>query len=161
MSSPSTMSIAPARFPGDADAVRGLFAEYVESLGIDLSFQDVNAELAGLPGKYAAPGGTILLARDAARHPVACVALRPLAQAGQCEMKRLYVRPAARGHDLGRRLAQAIISAARDAGYARLLLDTLAPMRSAQKLYAALGFREIAPYYENPVPGTMYMALDL
>jgi GNAT superfamily N-acetyltransferase len=161
MPMPTTISIAPARWPDDVAAVQGLFQEYVESLGVDLSFQDVDAEFAELPGKYAPPGGMILIARDGAGQAVGCVALRPLAQAGACEMKRLYVRPAGRGQNLGRQLAEAIIAHARLSNYKRMLLDTLAPMRAAQALYASLGFRPTAPYYDNPLPGTRYLALDL
>jgi putative acetyltransferase len=161
MSNSSTISIAPVRLPDDIDIVRRFFVEYIDSLGIDLSFQDVDAELADLPGKYAPPAGMILIARDSAEYPVGCVALRPLPEPGACEIKRLYVRPQARGQDLGRRLAEGIIAYARDANYARILLDTLASMHAAQKLYASLGFRPTAPYYDNPVPGTLYLALDL
>ena len=161
MTEAPSVSIAPARFPDDTDIVRRLFAEYIDSLRVDLSFQDVDAELADLPGKYAPPAGMILIARDNADYPVGCVALRPLPEPAACEMKRLYVRPQARGQDLGRRLAEQIIAYAREAKYARILLDTLASMHAAQKLYASLGFRPTAPYYANPMPGTLYLALDL
>ncbi|MGB3747284.1 MAG: GNAT family N-acetyltransferase [Rhodanobacter sp.] len=155
------IAIAPASLPDDVDTVRELFTEYVDSLGIDLSFQDVATELAQLPGKYAPPRGVILLARDGAGATPGCVALRPWPQPGVCEIKRLYVRPAARGHALGRQLAEAAIAWAVRAGYVRVLLDTLASMVAARQLYVALGFRPVAPYYDNPLPGTLYMALEL
>jgi ribosomal protein S18 acetylase RimI-like enzyme len=157
----SQISIAPARFPDEAELVRQLFTEYVDSLGIDLSFQDVDTELADLPGKYAPPHGTVLIARTDAGDAVGAVALRPLAAPGICEIKRLYVRPHARQRNAGRLLAEAIISAARTTGYTRALLDTLPSMQAAQALYASLGFRPTEPYYSNPVPGTVYLALDL
>ena len=160
MTSP-VLTIARAIKPADIADVRVLFAEYITGLGVDLSFQDVAAELAGLPGKYAPPAGAVLLARDAVGQPVGCVALRPLAISKTCEIKRLYVRPQARGHDHGRSLAIEILRVAKAAGYQRAVLDSLAPMRAAQKLYASLGFRQVAPYYDNPVPGAIYMALDL
>jgi putative acetyltransferase len=156
-----SICISPARLPDDIDTVRQLFMEYIESLGIDLSFQDVDAELADLPGKYTSPAGMILVARNGAEQPVGCVALRPMPETDACEIKRLYVRPEARGQDLGRRLAQSIIAYATEAGYSRILLDTLASMQAAQQLYASLGFQSTAPYYDNPVPGTVYLALDL
>lgn len=140
--------------------MRDLFREYIDSLRTDLTFQDVDRELADLPGKYAPPHGTVLLAWDAER-AVGCIALRPLAADGTCEMKRLYVRPEARGRDLGRQLAVALIAHGRTTGYRRMVLDTLAPMSAAQALYATLGFRPTAPYYDNPLPGTQYLALDL
>ena len=155
------MTIAPASFPDDAALVRQLFTEYIDSLGVDLSFQDVDTELADLPGKYAPPGGTVLLARDGSGDAVGAVALRPVALPGTCEIKRLYVRPTARHQNIGRRLAEAIVSAARTMGYRRAVLDTLPTMRTAQALYASLGFRPTEPYYPNPVPDTLYLALDL
>lgn len=161
MSATSTIDIAPARLPDETAIVRELFLEYVDSLGIDLSFQDVAAELAQLPGKYAPPRGAILIARDGAGSVQGCVALRPWSEPGTCEIKRLYVRPAARGQALGRRLAEAVIAAAARAGYVRVLLDTLASMTAARQLYVALGFRPVAPYYDNPLPDTLYMALEL
>jgi ribosomal protein S18 acetylase RimI-like enzyme len=161
MPASSRLAIVSAHFPGDAGIVRALFAEYIDSLGIDLSFQDAAAELAGLPGRYTPPGGAVLLARDAAGQVQGCVALRPWTVQGTCEIKRLYVRPAARGQALGRRLAEAVIELARQAGYTRVLLDTLATMHAARRLYAELGFQPVASYYDNPLPGTAYMALDL
>lgn len=161
MPKPLSIAIASARWPADGGLVRGLFREYIDSLGVDLAFQEVDTELAELPGKYAKPGGEILIARAGNGNALGCVALRPAAADGACEMKRLYVRPAGRGQSLGRRLAEAVIAQARAAGYRRMLLDTLAPMREAQALYASLGFKPIPPYYENPLPGARYMALDL
>jgi putative acetyltransferase len=155
------ITIAHATTSDDVAVVRALFTEYIAGLGIDLSFQDVEAELADLPGKYAPPTGAILLARDSAGLPVGCVALRPSAASGACEIKRLYVRPEARGHDLGRRLATEILSFAQEVGYKRVMLDTLAPMQTAQALYTSLGFQSTAAYYDNPMPGTIYMARDL
>jgi ribosomal protein S18 acetylase RimI-like enzyme len=161
MSATSTIDIAAACLPDEIAIVRELFLEYMDSLGIDLSFQDVAAELAQLPGKYAPPRGAILIARDGAGSAQGCVALRPWSEPGTCEIKRLYVRPAARGQALGRRLAEAVIAAAARAGYVRVLLHTLASMTAARQLYVALGFRPVAPYYDNPLPGTLYMALEL
>jgi ribosomal protein S18 acetylase RimI-like enzyme len=155
------ISIAPAGFPADREAVLGLFREYVDGLGVDLSFQSVEAELADLPGKYAPPAGLILLARNDGGEPVGCIALRPLTAHGACEMKRLYVRPSARGTGLGRRLAEAVIARAATLGYVRMWLDTLTTMQPAQALYESLGFRDAEAYYENPLPGTRYLALDL
>ena len=155
------IGIAAARFPADREIVRRLFREYIDSLGVDLTFQDVALELKDLPGKYAPPRGQVLIARDGGGVAVGCVALRPAAAPDACEMKRLYVDPHARGHQLGRRLAEDIIGFAGRAGYRSMLLDTLATMQAAQRLYASLGFRAIAPYYDNPLPGAVYMALKL
>ena len=140
-------------------AVRKLVEEYVASLGIDLDFQEIDRELADLAAAYAPPGGRILIAL-AEGQAAGCVVLRPLGR-GACEMKRLYVRPAFRGTGLGRDLAVAVISTARDLGYERMRIDTLPQMAAARKLYAALGFREIEPYRFNPVPGTAFMELAL
>ena len=156
-----TTSIAEARGREDIHDVRQLFREYAAALDVDLSFQDFAAELADLPGKYAPPSGQIFIGRDQTGHPVGCVAVRPLGAAGECEMKRLFVRPEARGCDLGRRLAEAIIDYARNAGYARMRLDTLLSMRAARSLYASLGFQETDPYYESVIPDTVYLALEL
>ena len=136
--------------PGDADAVRGLIREYADGLGIDLSFQDLETELADPLEFY-----ELVLLADGG-----CVALRRLDEQ-TCEMKRLYVRPDARGTGLGRRLAEAAVAEARARGYRRLLLDTLPSMAEARALYESLGFRETEPYRFNPVPGTSFLELIL
>ena len=140
----------------DLAAVRELLHEYESSLGVSLDFQGFADELAELPGAYAPPGGALLVAPDAA----GCVALRRIDEQ-TCELKRLYVRPAWRGHGLGRQLTLAALDRARDLGYRHVRLDTLPGMESAQALYAELGFREIAPYRPNPVPGARFLELDL
>jgi ribosomal protein S18 acetylase RimI-like enzyme len=151
--------IRPAELPRDLDEVRSLFREYADSLGVDLGFQHFADEVADLPGKYRPPAGRLLLAWRGAE-AVGCVALRPL-DATTCEMKRLYVRPIARGGQLGRRLAERICHEAREAGYSKICLDTLPTMASAQALYRSLGFVAIEPYVFNPIPGTQFLALDL
>ena len=144
-------------------AVREIFQEYAQGLGIDLCFQQFDTELAELPGDYAEPRGALLLATvDGAL--AGCCALRPLDTAdypNASEMKRLYVRKAFRGFGLGRLLAEAILDAARQAGYASVLLDTLNEMNTARDLYADLGFEEIPPYYHNPISGAHYLKVDL
>ncbi len=152
--------IRDAIFPDDLSSVRGLFREYADSLDVDLCFQGFEAELGTLPGGYARPDGRLLLAVDERGAPIGCVALRPVAP-GACEMKRLYVRPIARGTGLGAALARAIVGAARDAGYARMCLDTLPSMLDARRLYDRLGFRPTDPYVHNPVPGALFLSLDL
>jgi len=149
--------------PEDFDATRAIFREYADGLGVDLCFQNFEAELAGLPGEYAAPAGHLLLALvDGAI--AGCGGYRALTDADQanaCEMKRLYVRPAFRRFGLGRRLAEVLMEEARRAGYSVMLLDTLDDMEAARELYASLGFVETAPYYFNPIPGAHYLRADL
>jgi ribosomal protein S18 acetylase RimI-like enzyme len=143
----------------DVASIAVLFREYADSLRIDLSFQHFEEELASLPGDYSEPRGTLLLGR-VADEGAGCVGLRPL-DGGVCEMKRLYVRPRFRGLNIGERLARAVIDAARSRKYERMRLDTLPSMTSARRLYASLGFVEIAPYRFNPVEGTSYFELAL
>lgn len=135
----------------DVELTRALFREYAESLGVDLSFQGFEEELAALPDGY----DVLLLAGEDG-----CVGVRRF-EAGVCEMKRLYVRPSARGSGLGRTLALAAVERARALGYRAMRLDTMPMMESAQALYASLGFVEIPPYRHNPVAGTRFMELDL
>jgi len=139
----------------DVDLVRTLFGEYAGSLGVDLAFQGFEAELAALPGGYDA----VLVARGAGE-PAGCVGVRPF-EDGVCEMKRLYLRPLARGTGLGRRLAEAAIARARELGYERMRLDTLPTMTAARKLYLSLGFVEVEPYRHNPVAGPAFLELRL
>ena len=152
------IDIVPATSEDHIATARRLFKEYEASLGIELTFQGFAQEVAGLPDAYAPPAGRLLLATGA--EPAGCVALRPL-DGGICEMKRLYVRPTARGARLGRRLAETVIREARAIGYARMRLDTLPSMKEAFALYQTLGFREIAPYYATPIVGTRFMELSL
>ena len=157
------IDLLPADTPALLDATRALFREYAVALGVDLCFQNFDAELAALPGEYAPPQGTLLLARVGGEL-AGCAALRPLHDvdyANACEMKRLYVRRAFRRFGLGRSLAQALIDEARRAGYSVLLLDTLDDMEAARGLYESLGFEEIPPYYFNPLPGAHYLKVDL
>jgi len=140
-------------------ACRELFTEYQRALGVSLCFQGFDAELAGLPGDYAPPRGRLVLAHVGGK-PAGCAALRPLFHR-DAEMKRLYVRPAHRAAGLGRLLALHIIGEARALGYETLKLDTLPQMTAAQRMYEKLGFRDTAPYNDNPVNGVRFMALDL
>lgn len=159
----NSLTLALATSPGDMHAAHTLFAEYAQQLGVDLAFQDFAQELATLPGDYDSPRGALLLAYvdDAL---AGCCALRPLDSsdyANAAEMKRLYVRKAFRGLGLGRELAAAALDAARQAGYAYVLLDTLDDMESARALYTELGFEEIPPYYHNPIAGAHYLKVDI
>jgi ribosomal protein S18 acetylase RimI-like enzyme len=139
--------------------IRQLFQEYAGTLDVDLGFQGFPQELAGLPGEYAPPRGRLLLGFEGDQ-PAGCVAVRPL-EAEVCEMKRLYVRPDFRGAGWGRRLALRAVEEAASEGYRRMRLDTLPAMAGAQALYQALGFRPIPAYRYNPVPGTVFLELDL
>ena len=136
-----------------------LFREYQEELDVDLCFQGFEEELATLPGRYAPPRGSILLARVDAE-VVGCVAVRPIAD-GICEMKRLFVRPPFRGRSIGRELAEAIIARSKSLGYGRMRLDTLVRLERANELYARLGFVRTDPYYDNPLDGVVYWELVL
>ncbi len=159
MAAATGLRIAEASGPADIAAARLLFEEYAASLGVDLAFQGFEEELATFPGSYAPPSGRLLLARDGSEF-AGCVALRRL-EAEVCEMKRLYVRAAFRGHGLGRMLAEAVTRNARALGYRRMRLDTLPTMASALVLYRQLGFREIPPYRSNPVVGSLFLELEL
>ncbi|GAC1355182.1 MAG: N-acetyltransferase [Variovorax sp.] len=186
MDTPTVALVTPGTLR-ELDATRRIFRDHADALGIDLAFQGFEQELASLPGDYTAPRGALLLALldagnappEASAAPSAAVLARgsgPPALVGGCcalrpfdtvdypnaaEMKRLYVRPAFRGLGLGRQLAEAILDAARAAGYASVLLDTLDEMETARMLYQDLGFVEVPPYYHNPVAGAHYFRVDI
>ena len=139
--------------------VRQFFRNYAAWLGVDLCFQNFEAEMASLPGAYAQPDGRLFYAERDGR-PAGCVGIRPFST-GLCELKRLYVEPSQRSFGIGRVLTMAAIKAAKEIGYRKLLLDTLPTMRVAVKLYRELGFKETPAYYQTPLEGTMFLALDL
>jgi ribosomal protein S18 acetylase RimI-like enzyme len=153
------LEILEARTDWEFTQVRMLFEEYAAELRVDLCFQNFENELQNIRTMYSAPSGCLLLARTGTAI-LGCVAYRPH-QDTICEMKRLYVRPSARGADVGRRLAGELIRRARAAGYTNMLLDTLRPLKAAHSLYQSLGFREVEPYYQNPLADVVYMELNL
>jgi ribosomal protein S18 acetylase RimI-like enzyme len=166
-------TIREALTPGDIALARALFVEYAQWLNVDLCFQGFDAELKRLPGAYAPPRGRLLVV-GLPGAAFGCIALRPLGQGGGCgnedagnadpsigEVKRLYVQPGHRGERWGHRLASTLIGHAIAIGYRELKLDTLGRMEEARALYAKLGFRECAAYYDNPLPDVVYMSLSL
>ncbi|MFN3401395.1 MAG: GNAT family N-acetyltransferase [Ferrovibrio sp.] len=154
------LSITAATTPDDIAAVRRLFLAYAQSLEFSLCFQGFDEELAGLPGKYAPEARGALLLAKVNGQAVGVVGLRDLGN-GIAEMKRLYIDPAGRGHNFGRALTDAVLAEARRFGYRALRLDTFPSMVAANRIYDTLGFRDIPPYYDNPLPGARYRELDL
>ncbi len=146
----------PVESPDDLDAVKSLFRAYVDWLGIDLSYQGFEEELAGMPGKYAPPRGALFAAKDATGRVIGCVGLRAFGDDGSCEMKRLYVSPEGRGSGAGSALIERVLAAANEAGYRDMLLDTLPSMTGAIKLYRAAGFEDVPAYYDTPVEDTVF-----
>jgi carbonic anhydrase len=158
---PVTLRTLTANDTEALEQVRQYFRNYAAWLGVDLSFQNFDQEMAFLPGAYSAPEGRLFFAEIDGR-PAGCVGVRSLAGSeGVCEMKRLYVTPEERGHGVGNALAMAAIKAAKEIGYRKLMIDTLPSMRMAVKLYRELGFTEAPNYYQTPLEGTMFLALDL
>ena len=153
------LKIKPIRTGEDIENVRMLFREYAKTLGFDLSFQGFDEEVDSLPGQYAPPEGSLLIAA-ADNDILGCVALRKI-EGGICEMKRLFVRSEHRGKGIGRKLAEAVILAAQDIGYTRMRLDSISSMNEAINLYRSLGFRSTKPYCYNPMPGAVFLELDL
>ncbi|MGE0158911.1 MAG: GNAT family N-acetyltransferase [Gemmatimonadales bacterium] len=153
------IQILEARSESDYQTARSLFEEYARTVGADLCFQGFAEELTKLPEMYGPPQGHLLLAwRDG--RAVGCVGLRTI-EPGVCEMKRLYVRPEARGIGLGRQLAAAIVERGRLGGYRTMVLDTLRSMVEARVIYRSLGFVQRPAYYANPLPDVAYMELRL
>jgi len=156
----NVMKLIQAQTSEEIEQARQLFKEYAAWLEIDLCFQNFEKELAELPGDYALPGGRLLLAYDNGEL-AGCIALREIDD-GICEMKRLFLREKFRGKGRGRSLIDAITGEAKQVGYERMRLDTLPPkMDKAIALYMELGFKEIDAYYNNPVPGAIFMELSL
>ena len=157
------IELLAAETPALLEAARLLMREYASTLGVDLCFQNFEAELATLPGDYAEPGGALLVALVDGQ-AAGCGALRALPDAdypNACEMKRLFVRRAFRRFGLGRLLTQQLMDLATRAGYSSMLLDTLDDMEAARGLYTSLGFEEVPPYYFNPIAGAHYLKVDL
>jgi ribosomal protein S18 acetylase RimI-like enzyme len=158
-----TYRLAEANTTAQFDAARALIEEYAvkigASMGAEICFQSLSAELDQLPVMYGPPSGCLLLA-GCDDEWVGCCALRRFSDE-VCEMKRLYIKSSARGAHLGRQLTEHLVIAARVLGYRRMVLDTLKEMTAAQTLYRSLGFRQTEPYYFNPMAGVSYMELDL
>ena len=155
------LNIFQAETAEHISAARELMLEYARSLEFNLCFQGFDEEMRSLPGKYSPPSGRLLLALWDER-PAGVIALRALAEAGLCEMKRLYVRPEFRGHGIGRVLAERVIGEAAEIGYTKMRLDTVpGNMDRAIAMYRELGFRQTIPYYDSPVGQTLFMELDL
>lgn len=161
MIQPQQISIVPVETEEDLAPIRRLFRAYVDWLGIDLSYQGFEQELANLPGKYAPPSGALFVARDGEGPVLGCVGLRAFGQDGACEMKRLYVLPEGRGRGVGRALVDAVVGAAAAAGYREMLLDTLPTMTGAIKLYKSAGFEEVDAYYDTPISETVFFRKKL
>ena len=151
-----------AATPADWAEVDRLVRAYLAELPFEIDFQDLDRELAELPREYGPPAGAGLLARVGGA-AVGVVGVRPFGppDSGDAELKRMYVGPEARGTGAGRALGAAAVAAAQDLGYRRLLLDTVASMRSAIAIYEALGFEPTQPYRHNPLPDARFFALDL
>ncbi|TVY51781.1 Acetyltransferase [Lachnellula cervina] len=185
MLSKAPFTIRHATTPTDISSIRTLFTSYASWLDLDLTFQNFAQELASLPGVYAPPTGCLLLAVLESGEAVGCVALRPLPSKtpqssnptsasmpsqeqkeevkgrGTCEVKRLFLTPAARGSGIGRALVEAVVAEAEKLGYGEMKLDTLPRMVGARKLYESVGFVETEMYYETPLEGTVFYKKEL
>ena len=153
-------SLSPATF-ADLDDVRRLFRAYAQAIEIELDYQNFEAELDSLPGKYEPPKGALFIAKLDDGTAIGCVALRRLEAEGTCEMKRLYVAPRGRGLGIGKALAQRVMDEAVRLGYTTMLLDTLPSLETALAMYRQFGFVQIPPYYDSPVEETIFMRREL
>lgn len=152
-------TIRRAIFPEDTASVLSIWREFIANSPVNLDYQRNDAEFENLPAKYAPPGGCVLLA-DTDGKIEGCVAFRKVSS-GICEMKRLYVRPGARGSHLGSRLVERLIAEARIAGYREMRLDVMEKYASARRLYRDFGFVPAEPVAFNPVPGASFLGLQL
>ncbi|CAA22197.1 N-acetyltransferase [Schizosaccharomyces pombe] len=161
MMKPSNISISAVKLPQDLDDFKMLVQEYLQEFGMDLTFQNVDDELANPMRKYGPPHGIMLVARDEHGTALGCVAVHPFGGPGCCEMKRLYVRPESRGLKLGVLLVKEIIQYSEKLGYSSMVLDTLDTLLPAVRLYKSFGFKTTEPYYHNPIPNVVYMRLEM
>ncbi len=159
-SSSDDFLIVPARSKIELISAAALLRAYAKSLPVDLAPQGFSQELASLPGVYAPPGGELLLAKRG-DHVLGCIALKPLEPPRIAEIKRLFVRPQARGKGVGKALIQTVIATAKQAGYDEIKLDTLPQMEGAIALYKASGFASIPPYGSHPYPGLVTLGRKL
>jgi putative acetyltransferase len=159
MGKPTTVRLRTARDRASIALVARMFREYADGLGFPLDFQGFHHEVASLPGEYAPPRGSLILA-FVGSHPAGCVGVRPIDPV-TAEMKRLFVRNEFRGEGVGRQLVDRVLADARRIGYQRMRLDTVPEMTEAIRLYRRRGFVEIAPYRYNPIPGALYFEIDL
>jgi|SRR5579863_2720252 len=153
------MTILPVETAGQMAQVKSLFEEYWAQFGFTPCFQNFGQEVAGLPGAYVPPDGRLVLA-DLDGQVAGCAALKRF-DAGRCEAKRLYVRPAFRGHGIGRALIDWIVAEARAAGYREMVGDTMPVMRQALEMYYRMGFEQTGPYAADPTPGAIFLRLKL
>jgi len=151
--------IRHATFPDDKGSVLSIWREFIANSPVNLDYQGYDEEFRGLPGKYGQPKGCVLLA-DNAGEIDGCLALRQVTS-GICEMKRLYVRPHARGGRLGHSLVARLIAEARLMGYREMRLDVMQESVSARNLYQTFGFAAADPVSSNPMPGASFLGLAI
>lgn len=156
---PFDIEIILARREDDFQAAKNLILDYVAWLGMDLSFQNVNAELADLPAMYAEPTGGLLLVTVNGQY-AGVAGIRKFAD-GECELKRMFVRAEYRNLGLGHRLMTEALALAKHLGYETVKLDTADFIQAAIRLYRANGFVEIPPYRFNPHEQARYFELKL
>jgi GNAT superfamily N-acetyltransferase len=142
------------------ESIKILFNAYLQELNEDLCFQSFDSEIDNPLYKYSAPTGALFIATYNAT-PVGCIALQPLQDAGTCEMKRLYVDPEYRKFGIGDALVKALLQEAKTMDYILMKLDTLERLQAAIKLYQKFGFETVNAYYDNPLPGVVFMQKEL
>ncbi|MBS1542234.1 MAG: GNAT family N-acetyltransferase [Bacteroidetes bacterium] len=148
-------SIEIASTPEQFQVARDLFREYAATLSVDLCFQNFDKELQEIDLQYGSPAGALMLVMRDGR-AIGCGAIRKL-EGKVGELKRMYLRPDARGLGVGSKLLSKCFEVARRLGYDTLRLDTLPEMTDAQAMYRKHGFYEISSYRSNPVKGSLYM----
>lgn len=153
------MVIRDVHFPSDSRELRQLIHEYADWLGIDLSYQDFEGEMANLEALFSLPNGQYTFAMVGSV-VAGGVGFRRIDE-HTAEVKRLYVRPEHQGKDIGWFLMENLRLKLKGLGYDRLVLDAVPPTIKAQALYERMRFTEIEPYFHNPVPDTKFYAFDL